>query len=367
MPTAPSVASRTSFTFSTTPPLKRDSLAGIDRQLDLFHSHSGKSDTYDIHIFYLVTILNEIQAYRVAKAHKILAPTANFTKRNNEVNALEASVFLRIRFEQFEKKKAAALANGFYNYVPLGPGYANERTIFQSSKGLLTPKDKAINPQGGSFVHQSHSTPIPLLQTAGMNVTPSMQAILQKNFDTLTVDEYKRLWKALPKGDQSVSGHNPNVHFARKEERVREHLIYADAGLYYKTHGTAYGNNAFHMYAMDKYGNLMVARSTHVVPGGQYNHSSLNAGNDVICAGETRINQGRITLLNNNSGHYAPSKLQMQQCVMCLIDDDQADLSLCALTVYDHPNNAFRRFTGTAEINTFYNNVNAPGNVVAGY
>jgi hypothetical protein len=363
----PNVWNKISFIIATTPPAKRTSLAGIDRQLDLFHSHSGSDETYDIHIFYLVAILNVIQAYRVSKAAKVITP--NLQNRFNQVDLLERQVFERLRFEHFGKKKAAAAAAGPYNNIPLQAGYSNERTHFLAMKGRLTPKSKILNPYGGSFMHQTTgAATAPALQAHGVTVSPQMNLLLQKNFATLTLNEYKSLWKQLPKGDQNPwTAHNASVHFARKEERIRDHMIYTDAGLYYKDAGTPYGTNAWNMYAMDKYGNMMVAPSNHSAHGGQYNHSSLNAGNDVTCAGEVRIQVGQITYLNNNSGHYAPNRFQIHECIQCLVDDEQADLSLCTLIFYDVAANVYRQFVGTAGIMVFYNNVLAAGAVVAAF
>lgn len=89
------------------------------------------------------------------------------------------------------------------------------------------------------------------------------------------------------------------------------------------------GNTAKHMYSMDKYGNLI-----HKVEGGivipvfnsgvkenLFNHSSFNAGGDVICAGMLKIVGGYLTEIDNNSGHYKPSRAQLHHCVSILHSD----------------------------------------------
>lgn len=41
---------------------------------------------------------------------------------------------------------------------------------------------------------------------------------------------------------------------------------------------------------------------------GLYQHSSHNAGNSVLCTGMIRVVQGKITHINNHSGHYRPTR-----------------------------------------------------------
>ena len=68
-------------------------------------------------------------------------------------------------------------------------------------------------------------------------------------------------------------------------------------------------------YAMDYYGNLYCRD----VKGGFttdsdtgelkfFNHSSFNAGKNVICAGVLVIKDGLLININNMSGHYRPTK-----------------------------------------------------------
>ena len=67
----------------------------------------------------------------------------------------------------------------------------------------------------------------------------------------------------------------------------------------------------------------------------QHNHSSLNAGNDVISAGEIEFLNGRITYISNESGHYKPSARDLQNCVRSLHDADDADFSQIMINCWD--------------------------------
>ena len=66
----------------------------------------------------------------------------------------------------------------------------------------------------------------------------------------------------------------------------------------------------------------------------QHNHSSLNAGGDVISAGEIEFQAGQITYIDNASGHYKPTAKQVQNCVYSLRMADDADLSRLTVNVW---------------------------------
>jgi len=110
------------------------------------------------------------------------------------------------------------------------------------------------------------------------------------------------------------------------------------------------------MWAMDKYGNFMCTRSNAQVHGThQYNHSSLNAGNDVLCAGTVVITNGVIMQIDNQSGHYRPTRRNLHTAVQVLHHDLGAPFDAnCAVLNWEPPE---RRWNWAA----FDANVNAPG------
>jgi hypothetical protein len=57
------------------------------------------------------------------------------------------------------------------------------------------------------------------------------------------------------------------------------------------------------IWAMDPTGRLFVCSTPQP---GIFNHSSFLGGGSVICAGEIIIIDGKITFINNRSGHYKP-------------------------------------------------------------
>ena len=59
---------------------------------------------------------------------------------------------------------------------------------------------------------------------------------------------------------------------------------------------------------------------------GVLNHSSFLSGKDVICAGSVRATNGRITRIDNLSGHYKPKRAQLWFAV-CALKNCNVDLT----------------------------------------
>ena len=122
------------------------------------------------------------------------------------------------------------------------------------------------------------------------------------------------------------------MHLIRKEEGAGKFLAWIYNGKFYKQDSMEYSSDAkgTEIYAMDRYGNMITmpvsldykqnAAGRSYVGGeqpaspraygelAQHDHSSLNAGREVISAGVVRIQQGVITYIDNMSGHYKPTR-----------------------------------------------------------
>jgi len=91
-------------------------------------------------------------------------------------------------------------------------------------------------------------------------------------------------------------------------------------------------------YAMDRYGNIFIdyensdygilflnaqsgtAEQDAITARGQFNHSSLVAGREVICAGCIYFWKGQLIHIDNNSGHYRPDRDALHRAVTILRD-----------------------------------------------
>lgn len=75
-------------------------------------------------------------------------------------------------------------------------------------------------------------------------------------------------------------------------------------------------------------GKRQVHRSGAPIHTYRFNHSCLCAGNEVICAGMIMTDQnGKLTLIDNNSGHYKPGTEHMRKAMDILANEFCLDLS----------------------------------------
>lgn len=231
-------------------------------------------------------------------------------KRRGQVQALRIQASERQRFEHYMLFDLKKRRGGFNpTRVPLQPGYSVERTQFEQQRADLRNtnsygKDVTISPIGGShvnFVHELHPK-------------------VQKLFGNLTPDDFK-----LYENIEDDSAHSLYVHFMRKQERLGHMLVVYKGSLMQR--GVLFSTgSAMHLYVMDLYGNLFVRDSradyTSIHDAlFQYNHSSLNAGKDVICAGTIVVNNGVLREITNESGHYAPTAGNLAECLAELVND----------------------------------------------
>lgn len=248
----------------------------------------------------------------------------------------------------YEKHKRVGAKKGLQS---LGKGYHFERKEFEAAKKATGfEKDSVVNPRAGSFVGEalkaakdlranfkqqlaSGAQPQDTLALA-INDEKTIKLLLSKDMHSLSEKDFSAVFDAA----QNLGGQNTErVNFLRKTERVGKFLTWVEGGLFYKQDGQPYTSAGHEIYAMDKYGNLITMNpqllfkpvTRTYAPNGsvQHNHSSLNAGGDVISAGEIEFQNGYITYIDNASGHYKPTAKQVQNCVYSLRMADDADLS----------------------------------------
>jgi len=75
-------------------------------------------------------------------------------------------------------------------------------------------------------------------------------------------------------------------------------------------------------YVIDKYGNLFATtEDDHTMNVNQrINHTTLCAGNDVLCAGQMSIKDGKLQMITNGSGHYKATTAFLREAVRMLAD-----------------------------------------------
>jgi len=165
--------------------------------------------------------------------------------------------------------------------------YKHERSLYLKSDKTRAPSASKLDPEFDRYKDQLDSRRF---------------AKKPEDFGDLTEDQYAQL-------DRLTGGGN-DVIYLKKFHRLRCMVIPQNQLLYDIT-GSPFTTDQQYgwPYAMDKYGNLFSTDDRAAQ--GQFNHSSFNAGKDVICAGFIKVNQGRVLLISNNSGHYKPSQLHL--------------------------------------------------------
>jgi hypothetical protein len=341
--------------------IKRSNLAALDTALAKmdFTPFASKQDK----IRWLKAIIAECINWKANKAHKLVQGTANYSQNTADravvVDQVGDEAWMLLKYYTFENQKAHRLGEvpqAAANRRGLQHGHDKEQGLYLAGKATAVNAGTAIpvNFPGGSLVNANMAVPVgnfgalPPPVAAILNGGTKFHQLSQLEFDTLA-DFFDTT---------NLSMQQP-VHYSRKEERINDHMLVVINGRLRKELDQNY-TTPLDMWAMDKYGNFMcTAAGTQVQVQGvwhQYNHSSLNAGNDVLCAGTVIITNGEIMEIDNNSGHYQPSRQNLHTAVRVLHHDLGVMFdNNCIVRNYAPPQ---RRYVNWL---AFDGNVNAPG------
>jgi hypothetical protein len=123
-------------------------------------------------------------------------------------------------------------------------------------------------------------------------------------------------------------------------------MIMIEDGLFYDGPSSLYDTSRCKggfAYAIDQYGDLISGDDAPKSSIGKmlqshqrFNHSSLNAGKDVICAGVMKVENGRLTYIDNMSGHYKPTKRNLLNALE-LLRGLNVDLQRVQVACLDKP------------------------------
>ncbi len=300
--TAPQVMNMRAFKDTTNPAniFKRHRgrhLSRIDKSLDLWNNGLG---TRELSLARLAATLKACRDWLTSRADSTSDVTAF---RRTGVQLLAQQVFARLQYEAFEDKKVRN-KNYTGSLQPLVGGYAHERTTYLHS---------------GKQTATSGSTASALVQFADQ-VGADLNG---KTFNQLTVQEFEQLVKTYAADNLMES----EVVFLKKQDRIGS-LVVIEEGLLYDGPSSKLDTGELdrggHPYVIDGYGNLFSTdhhEQGRTLPAHQrFNHSSFNAGKDVICAGILQVQQGQIWCIDNNSGHYKPDRIQLINALMMLRD-----------------------------------------------
>jgi hypothetical protein len=171
-------------------------------------------------------------------------------------------------------------------------------------------------------------------------IAPRETGLKNKRFEELSYADFQKINKLAAK--EQMSG---TVDFLTKQDR-KAFIAIPQGGLFVDGTGNAmnapnpadaYGR---YPYAMDVYGNFFTkAEGSTRANVDNFNHSSFNAGKAVTCAGMTKIQNGLLLWIDNNSGHYKPGKQHLHNLV-CVLAQEGVDLTRAAVGLYDYTGGA---------------------------
>lgn len=305
MPTTkPSIITLEEFKKNTTPSnifkRGRSNLGIIDIALRNWHA-LPVSGHYAISA--LMEILHACKKWLTTKGDK---DTRNFRRRREEVLKLANAAFARLQYETFELNKQRT-KGGTRQVGPLkslSPGYTYERTTYLAS---------------GKTAAMSGSTVSQLTEMAPR--IPGLRWIPDRPFSQLTEQEFIRVMNEI---GPTVAGIQTEVKFMPKDERRNYMLIIEDGYLYsgFNQRFDTSRSPGGYPYVIDGYGSIYstdhAALERNMPEKQRFNHSSFNAGKDVVCAGMIKVVNGRLRYIDNNSGHYKPSRRNLHNAIKLL-------------------------------------------------
>ena len=387
MPTGaiPDIWTREAFVAVTGGQKARKKLQEIDRFLDAWAG--TKRSIYSRQRYQcLMSLAGACEGYitrqeekkRKKEAAFFTHPSQLLVNRIVQTKTLCEQVFRRLAYEMYAAHKAG-VGGGRIGHMRhatgtqgLREGYQWERQEFDRLKaanhlGGVSGAPGVINPGGGSYLHAVHKSVVqnPLQQPAynasAVNaIPPDILALGATDFDALQPNQLQRLhtFFASNPGRGEPGVYNPTafaeyVHYIRKDERLSTGVILipfggklrnVDGSLHSsdpgKVPGGVMGPGGYMIkvanaeaWVMDGYGNILtkeIARHRYEVGGlevAQFNHSSLAAGNAVLCAGEILIHEGDVIEIDNNSGHYRPSGQMLSNALKIM--EEEYDLDVC--------------------------------------
>jgi hypothetical protein len=242
------------------------------------------------------------RSMRAQQVESLLAET------QSELRRVAPTVGRALRIVELQKRRQKEKLNGGQQPLKgLYPGFHHERNMWVDGKKQTMPfSGSQIMNVGGDIYYSDWG-----------RSQEGVEAF--KHIHDITLDQYKVMGELG--GGLKVKYHNKisrleflavpdgNGGFADIDERPINMTI--KQGLL----------AVLHMYALDHHGNLFTRESPPRNFTEFFNHSSFNAGREIMCAGMIWIRNGKLKHLDNESGHYKPSWENLVQAVRFLHEE----------------------------------------------
>lgn len=285
----------------------------------------------------LCSIVSQCRKWLRVKSAKIAEAASGqptVVKRKNVVTALQDEAIYELRktmagqgvvdaIGAYETRKDAGRRAGV---ISLAPGYANERAAY-----LKFDKKTSISGTSVRELLEAKTT------RGGMGLPAKADSKFDTNYRKKIGDDadgfFKALtikdWEAIEKIAREVEGHQIEVRYFNKFERIKC-LLESDGhgGLRYCNGLDAKTTHKLgDPWGMDEWGNLYTSPEEKGLYG-MFNHSSFTAGDIVVCAGNIVIDsRGKAVKIDNRSGHYAPDPERLRAAVEIMQNEYHIDFS----------------------------------------
>ena len=313
--------------------------APIAAALRAYEESGARNEAQAERAAYLYQVIKNCNTWQQLKAGKTSGNTSN---RRRVISALYNEAQLELRqypliakaLDQYARKKGAGMkrtTTGLKEvYVHEGKAYRNLKAQGQ----FVDPGQPRFAPSATLMNSKSDDSRV-------QNTTFGNG----KSFTKLTFEEFMELDRLLASQYQ--------VLYLSKMQRV-SHMVAIEEGKFYRAIdgseidmagetvesdlGVSTNKNKTeeahrkdtHIFACDRYGNLfflkndMKDRNQQDV---QLNHSTLLAGNEVLCAGTLSIKKGVLLGVTNLSGHYQPDTNALTTMLREWQQNDEVDLT----------------------------------------
>jgi hypothetical protein len=273
----------------------------------------------------LIGIAGACDAWVEAKKEK---QSENTAWRMIAVTTLRDQVVARLAFERIPRAQPQDPALAFrQKQIDAFEERKRIQKQYQFAGGTPLP----VRPLHGGYAKERESY-IESDKTAAASATTVHTMIAKEDgqwaklrFDKLTLEQFNEI-------AQSAKAHyfSPHVKFYKKADRITK-LIIVEQGLMWDGPNNLFDtgdaattmDEGLYPYAIDEYGNLISVNEVDkklamIGKGERFNHSTLNAGKNVVCAGTIGVKKGQLTYIDTSSGHYQPTKQNLRTALLIL-------------------------------------------------
>jgi len=314
--------------------------APIAAALRSYEESGAKGEAQAERAAYLYQVMKNCNTWKQLKTGKT---GGNTSARRRVIVALSQEAQLELRqyplimsaLDKYARKKGDGQKRPA---TALKAVYAHEGTAYKNLKAqgqFVDPGQPRFAPSATLF----HSKGVD-----DRRVADTAFAMGKKKFSDLSFEEFMELDRLLASQYQ--------VLYMSKMQRLSYMAAIEDGRFYRATDGSVIdmpgttvdddlgqgrnGEKDTTLYACDRYGNLFFVRAGLKDKNGnsvQLNHSTLLAGNEVLCAGTISIKKGALVGITNLSGHYMPDTNALTTMIRDWQQSDEVDLA--AVLIYD--------------------------------